>query len=76
MVSDGAALRKEELAARAFVGHKYDRARDRVYHRLLLLGAHSGHWRRRLNRDFCCIVEDQNLNAPAVKREVEKDWGR
>jgi hypothetical protein len=32
VVSDGAALGKEELAARAFVGHKYDRARHRVYH--------------------------------------------
>jgi hypothetical protein len=37
VVSDGAALGKEELAARAFVGHSYDRARDRVYHSLLLL---------------------------------------
>jgi hypothetical protein len=26
-----------------FVGHSYDRARDRVYHSLLLLGPHSGH---------------------------------
>jgi len=33
----------------AFVGHSYDRARNRVYHCLLLLGSHSGHWRRRLN---------------------------
>jgi hypothetical protein len=34
----------------AFVGHSYDRARDRVYHSLLLLGPHSGHWRRALDR--------------------------
>jgi hypothetical protein len=34
----------------AFVGHSYDRARDRVYRSLLLLGPHSGHWRRRLDR--------------------------
>jgi len=34
------------------MGHSYDRARDRVYDSLLLLGTHSGHWRRwlRLNR--------------------------
>ena len=46
MVSDGGALGKEELATRAFVGHSYDRARVRVYHSLLLLGPHSGQWRR------------------------------
>jgi hypothetical protein len=27
----------------AFVGHSYDRARDRVYHCLLLLGSNSRH---------------------------------
>ena len=32
------------------MGHSYDRSRDRVYHSLLLLGSHSCHWRRRLNR--------------------------
>jgi len=70
VVSDGATLGKEKLAAPYietnfslditntqdllsaidFVGHSYDRARDRVYHSLLLLGPHSGHRRRRLNR--------------------------
>jgi hypothetical protein len=40
------------------VGHSYDRARDRVYHSLLLLGSHSGH-RRDGQIDFCYIVEGQ-----------------
>jgi hypothetical protein len=44
------AIHQNEADSRtAFVGHSYDRARNRVYHCLLLLGSHSGYWRRRLN---------------------------
>jgi hypothetical protein len=38
----------QPISRHAFVGHSYDCARDRVYHSLLLLGSHSGHFRRRL----------------------------
>src|SRR5262245_55077160 len=33
-------------------------ARDRVYHSLLLLGSHSSHWRRRLNRAAKLLTRD------------------
>ena len=79
VVSDGATLGKEKLAAPYietnfslditntqdllsaidFVGHSYDRARDRVYHSLLLLGAHSSHWRRRLNPAAKLLTRDE-----------------
>jgi hypothetical protein len=70
VVSDGAALGKEELAARAFVGHKYDRARDRVYHCLLLLGSPSCHWKRRLNRFLLQSC------SPKMRRDVSQEGNR
>jgi hypothetical protein len=39
-----------QVLRNAFVGHSYDRARDRVYYCLLFLGSHSGHCQRRLRR--------------------------
>jgi hypothetical protein len=50
------------LFRHAFVGHSYDRARVRVYHSLLLLGPHTSHRRRRLNR----FLYDYGLLAYAV----------
>jgi hypothetical protein len=36
-------IRFASRSRHVFVGHSYDRARDRVHHSLLLLGPHSGH---------------------------------
>jgi hypothetical protein len=41
------------------MGHSYDRARDRVYHSLLLLGSHSGHRRRRLKPVAKLLTKDE-----------------
>jgi hypothetical protein len=57
----------QSISRHAFVGHSYDRARDRVYHSLLLLGSHSGHLRRRLGS----ISAEKLLS----KDEAAKDRG-
>jgi hypothetical protein len=41
------------------VGHSDDRARDRVYHSLLLLGSHSGYRRRRLKPAAKLLTKDE-----------------
>ena len=56
---DIARTHSQDLLSRsrhAFVGHSNDRARARVYHSLLLLGEHSGHQRRRLDRFLLSFI--------------------
>ena len=61
----------------AFRGHSYDRDRDRVYRSLLLLGSHSGHWRRRLtdhNNRLAHFVSGPNPPRPRASPLAYSDF--